>query len=119
MDKNLICICCPMGCHLKVNIEENKVSGNGCKRGIDYGISEITNPVRVITTTVKVKEGELPVLPVKTKGAIPTDHNSKCMEELKKLEVVAPVSVGEVILKDILGTGIDIVSCRDIKSIKA
>ena len=111
MDKNLICICCPMGCHLKVNIEENKVSGNGCKRGIDYGISEITNPVRVITTTVKVKEGELPVLP--------KELNFKCMEELKKLEVVAPVSVGEVILKDILGTGIDIVSCRDIKSIKA
>ena len=59
------------------------------------------------------------MLPVKTKGAIPKELNFKCMEELKKLEVVAPVSVGEVILKDILGTGINIVSCRDIKSIKA
>lgn len=114
MEKELICICCPMGCHLKVNIEENTVSGNGCKRGKDYGINELTNPVRVITTTVKVNNGELSVIPVKTKGEVPKGLIFKCMEELKKVEVNAPINVGDVVLSNILDTGIDIISCRNI-----
>lgn len=117
MEKELICICCPMGCHLKVNIEENKVSGNGCKRGIDYGLNEVTNPVRVITTTVKVNNGELSVLPVKTNGEIPKGLIFKCMEELKKVEVNAPISIGDIVLSNILDTGINIVSCRDLKKV--
>ncbi|MGG7057037.1 DUF1667 domain-containing protein [Clostridium tertium] len=113
MEKELICICCPMGCHLKVNIEENKVTGNGCKRGINYGLSELTNPVRVITTTVKVKDGENILLPVKTKGEIPKGLIFKCMEELRNIEVTAPIKIGDIIVSNILNTGIDIVSCRD------
>ena len=117
MEKELICICCPMGCHLKVNVEENTVSGNGCKRGIDYGLNEVTNPVRVVTTTIKVNNGELSVLPVKTKGEISKSLIFKCMEEIKKIEVDAPIKIGDVILPNVLGTGIDIVSCRDLEKI--
>ncbi|MGG7144539.1 DUF1667 domain-containing protein [Clostridium nigeriense] len=113
MEKELICICCPIGCHLKVNIEENKVIGNGCKRGINYGLSELTNPVRVVTTTVKVRGGENILLPVKTKGEIPKELIFKCMEELKNIEVIAPIKIGDIIVSNILNTGIDIVSCRD------
>ncbi|GAB6169603.1 DUF1667 domain-containing protein [Clostridium carnis] len=115
MVKELICICCPMGCHLKVDIENNKVTGNTCKRGEQYGINEVTNPVRVITTTVKVSEGELPVVPVKTNGAIPKDLNFKCMEALNKIKVEAPVKLGDIISKNILNTGIDVIATRDIE----
>jgi CxxC motif-containing protein len=102
-----------MGCHLKVNVEENKVTGNSCKRGLDYGLSEVTNPVRVITTTVKVKDGDHNLIPVKTKGEIPKGLIFDCMEELKKVEVTAPIKIGDIVIANILNTGIDIVSCRE------
>ena len=117
MDKELICICCPRGCHLKVNIEENKVSGNSCKRGESYGLTEVTNPVRVVTTTVKVNNGELKVLPVKTKGEIPKSLIFQCMDVIKKIEVNAPIKIGDVIIENILDTGIDVVSCRNLKKV--
>lgn len=119
MEKELICICCPIGCHLKVNIEENKVTGNSCKRGLDYGLSEVTNPVRVITTTVKVKDGEYNLLPVKTKGEIPKGLIFDCMEELKKVEVTAPIKIGDIVISNILNTEIDIISCKDVQDCEA
>ena len=79
MVKELICISCPMGCHLKVDVDNKTVTGNTCKRGEIYGLNEVTNPVRVVTSTVKVNGGELPVVPVKTAGAIPKKLNFECM----------------------------------------
>ncbi|MBN1064198.1 MULTISPECIES: DUF1667 domain-containing protein [Clostridium] len=117
MIKELICISCPMGCHLKVDAENNTVTGNTCKRGAEYGINEVTHPVRVITSTVKVKGGQLPVIPVKTNGAIPKGLNFKCMEVLSGVELQAPVKIGDVIVKDVLGTGVDIVAARNMKAI--
>jgi len=115
MIKELICISCPMGCHLKVNTETKEVTGNTCKRGEIYGINEVTNPVRVITTTVKVKDGEFPVIPVKTKTPIPKELNFKAMEVLNSIEIEAPISMGDIIVKDILGTGVDVVATRNLK----
>ena len=115
MIKELICISCPMGCHLKVDVENETVEGNACKRGEVYGINEITNPVRVITSTVKVINGELPVMPVKTKEPIPKDMNFEVMELLKGSQVEAPIKVGDIIVKNILETGIDIVATRNIR----
>jgi len=115
MIKELICISCPMGCHLKVNTETKEVTGNTCKRGEIYGINEVTNPVRVITTTVKIKDGELPVIPVKTKTPIPKELNFKAMEVLNSIEIEAPISMGDIIVKDILGTGVDVVATRSLK----
>lgn len=114
MEKELICIVCPMGCHLKVNLEENKVAGNTCPRGAAYGIKELTNPVRVVTSTVKVKDGIHRVLPVKTKEAIPKELTFKCMEILSSIEVQAPVKVGQTIVENILDTGVDVVAARNI-----
>lgn len=113
-DKELICICCPRGCHLKVNIEEAKVKGNNCERGQKYGLEEIINPKRIITTTVKIKSGELAVIPVKTNGAIPKELNFKCIDVIKEITLEAPISLGDVIYRNILETGIDIVACRSI-----
>ena len=115
MIKELICISCPIGCHLKVDTETMEVTGNTCKRGKVYGINEVTNPVRVVTTTVKVKNGELPVIPVKTKEAISKELNFKAMEILNSIEVEAPISMGDIIVKDILGTGVDVVAARNLK----
>lgn len=115
MIKELICISCPMGCHLKVDVENKTVEGNTCKRGVIYGINEITNPVRVITSTVKVNEGELPVLPVKTKEPVPKDMNFRIMEALKGIQVEAPIKVGDIIVENILDTGTDIIATRNIR----
>lgn len=115
MIKELICISCPNGCHLKVDVENNKVTGNTCPKGIEYGINEVTNPVRIITSTMKVENGELPVVPVKTNKPIPKDLNFKCMEEINKTKVKAPVKIGDVLIANVLGTGSDIVATRNVK----
>lgn len=112
---DLICICCPKGCHLKVNISENKISGNSCERGGEYGLSELTNPKRTITTTVKVNFGDLHVVPVKTEKPIPKKLNFKCIEELNNITVNAPINIGDIIYENILETGVNIVACRKIK----
>lgn len=115
MIKELICISCPMGCHLRVDIENGLVEGNSCKRGEVYGINEVTNPVRTVTSTVKISNGELPVLPVKTKEPIPKNLNFKLMGILKEIKVEAPVNIGDIILENILETGIDVVATRTIR----
>lgn len=116
MIKELICINCPMGCHLIVDTETKIVKGNTCKRGEVYGIDEVTNPVRVVTSTVKVKNGTHPVLPVKTSTAIPKDMNFKCIEEINKVEVEveATIKMGDVIIENILGTGVNLVASRNL-----
>ena len=118
MEKQLICICCPKGCHLNVDAENGSVTGNGCKRGIEYGINEVTNPVRVVTSTVKVSNGELPVVTVKTRNPIPKELNFKCMEEINKTVVEAPVKIGDIIIKNVLETGVDIIATRNIQEKK-
>ena len=119
MVKDLICISCPLGCHLKVDIENNIVSGNNCKRGEVYGLNEVKNPLRVITTTVKVRGAHLPVVPVKTNEPIPKELNFKAMEIINNIEVEAPIKIGQVLIKNILGTGIDVVASRTMVKIDA
>lgn len=113
---NITCIVCPMGCPLTVTKLEDgyKVEGNSCKRGEKYGIEELINPKRVITTTVKLKGSYLNLLPVKTKESIPKDMMLDIMEELDRIEVNAPISVGEVIVENILGTGVNVVSAKTV-----
>lgn len=117
--REMICIVCPMGCHLTVEEDKSspsghKVSGNTCKRGEKYGVEELTNPTRVITSTVKIKKGLLNRLPVKTNGAIPKNLNFECMKILNSVEIESPVKVGDVIVENILGTGIDLVASRSM-----
>lgn len=114
MVKELICISCPIGCHLKVNIENKTVEGNNCKRGEIYGINEVTNPVRVITSTVRIIEGEVPVISVKTSKPVSKELNFKIMEVLKQVKIEAPIRIGDVIIKNILDTGADIIATRNV-----
>lgn len=117
MKRNLVCIVCPRGCRLTlVEDKENEkgyaVEGNICKRGVDYAIKEVTNPTRVITTTVVIENALLNRLPVKTLGEVPKGKIFECMEEINNARVSAPIKVGDVIIKDICNTGVDIVSSK-------
>ena len=115
--REMICIVCPKGCRLSVDQKpdgEIIVMGNGCNRGIPYAQKELTNPTRVITSTVKIHGGIHKRLPVKTSMDIPKGLNFKVMEELAKVEVTATIKIGTVIIENILGTGANIVATRDM-----
>ena len=111
--EELICIVCPKGCHLKVN-ESNDyaVTGNGCPRGAEYGKAELTNPTRVVTSTVRCSGAGLPRCPVKTDGVIPKGMIFEIMKALDEVELTAPVTVGQVVIENICGTGVNVVSTR-------
>lgn len=112
----LICINCPRGCHLEVEQgTEIKVTGNACPRGFTYAVSEITNPLRTLTTTVAIRSQSHHRLPVISSEPLPKGKIMAAMKALKGLQVQAPVEMGEVVLADILGLGIDIVASRSIE----
>ncbi len=116
--KNLTCINCPLGCALTVEMNGETilhVTGNTCKRGEVYARREVTAPVRMVTSTVRVIGGNLPVLSVKTREAIPRERIFACVRELKKISLQAPVHMGDVVLEDVAGTGIDIVATRNVE----
>lgn len=116
--RELICICCPLGCSLEVDLSDGnniKVKGNSCKRGEVYGIKECTNPTRIVTTTVFVKDGLEEVLPVKTERGIPKDKIFDCVRFLKDVTVEAPVKIGDIIVDNILDIGVNIVATKNIK----
>ncbi|QAV32696.1 CxxC motif-containing protein [Fervidobacterium changbaicum] len=116
--EEMVCIMCPLGCRLTVRQEDNGeiiVSGNRCPRGIEYGKQEIIEPLRILTSSVLVLNGELPLVSVKTNKPIPRRLVMKIMDILKNTRVEAPVRVGDVIIKDILNTGADIVATRNVE----
>ena len=113
--KELICIVCPKGCHLKVDEEHGwAVSGNSCEKGAEYGKIELTNPTRVITSTVEVAGGAHPRCPVKTDRPIPKGLIFEAMKTLDGLVLEAPVALGQVVVKTVCGTGADFVATRSL-----
>lgn len=116
MECNVTCIVCPMGCRMTVTNtnDEYKVEGNTCKRGEKYAIEELTNPKRVITSTVRLEGSYLNLLPVKTDGSIPKELMMNIVAILDKVKVQSPVRVGDIIIKDVLGTGVNIVSTKNL-----
>ena len=112
--KEFTCIICPRGCRLQVDDNMN-VTGNFCIRGKQYAISELTNPVRTITSSVRVNNREDLLVSVKTSGSIPKGKIFEVMEEINKLSVAAPTKIGDIVVKDILGLGVDIVITKNIE----
>jgi CxxC motif-containing protein len=111
--KELTCIVCPVGCHLKVD-QELHVTGNKCPRGLNYAITEMTNPKRVLTTTVKTAYMSIPRLSVKTKDPIPKAMIKDIMSQLNNVIVINDVKIGDVIVANILDTGVDIVATKSV-----
>ena len=120
MSKNITCILCPLGCEIHINEENNDflLSGNMCSKGEEYAIKEIKNPIRIVTTTVFIKNGKNRLLPVKSEKGIHKDLVKKCIFELSKMKLTAPIKCGDIIYKNIYETGINIIASRDIKKKK-
>lgn len=118
MIKELTCVSCPIGCQLKVELSEKNevlsVTGNTCKRGEKYAHDECTNPVRMLTTTIKVNGGSLPVIPVKTSVPIPKGKMFECMQVINNEVVDAPIKMSEVLISNICDTGADIVATNQM-----
>ena len=106
-----------MGCALTVTMDHGEiidVTGYTCKRGEQYARKEVTNPTRIVTTTVHVLDGAETMLPVRTKSDIPKGKIFACVEALKNVTAKAPVRIGDVVLADVAGTGVDVVAVKDI-----
>ena len=116
--KNFICVACPVGCALKVEVEGKevlRVEGNTCPRGEKYAQSEVTDPTRTFTSTIRVKDGALPVCPVRSKTPLPLEKVFDVTREVAKVSLSAPIAIGQVIIENVCGTGTDIVASRSLR----
>ncbi len=116
MERELTCIRCPIGCQLTVKAEGEAVTvtGNTCPRGKEYGIKEVTNPTRTVTSSVRVDGGKLPLVSVKTKEDIPKDKIFAVMDAIHQTRAAAPVRTGDILIENVAGTGTDIVATRTV-----
>lgn len=114
--RELICIGCPLGCPLTVGIngEEITVEGNTCKRGDTYAKKEVTFPTRIVTSSVRVMDGKIERVSVKTASDIPKDKIFDIMDEIRKINVKAPVAIGDVIISNCAGTGVDVIATKNV-----
>lgn len=116
--RELTCICCPVGCALTVNIADDNsvtVTGNRCPRGAAYGEKEVSNPTRIVTSTVRIEGYPDAVVAVKTASDIPKGKIGDCMKALAKVTATAPVHVGDIILENVADTGVNIVATRSFR----
>ena len=113
--RTLTCINCPLGCQIEVILDGGTVqsiTGNTCKRGAAYAVDECTNPKRTLTSTVKTTAGEM--LSVKTAEAIPFGKLFDAMNALSSVTVETPVHIGQVVLENVCGTGVDVVATKNL-----
>lgn len=119
MKKELICIVCPMSCHIEVEMDDCgkvlHVQGNTCKRGEQYARTEMENPVRMVTSTVRIEGGLYRRLPVITSQAIPKGKIMEVMEAINHVTVCAPIRINDIIIKEVCGLPVDIVASRSME----
>ncbi len=115
--KEMICICCPIGCPLDIEVNEAgeilSVSGNTCPRGKDYAVSELTHPTRVLTGSVRLSNRE-GMLSVKTEAPIAKENLFAAMEKVRNISAAAPVKIGDVIIENI-SDGVNLIATREVK----
>lgn len=113
----LTCISCPLGCPLRVETDSEgrvlSVSGNTCKRGEEYGKKEVTAPSRTVTSTVRLTGGTAPVVSVRTRSDIPKGKIFDVMDAVRGACIQAPVRMGDVVIENVAGTGVDLIATRD------
>jgi len=116
--REVVCVLCPLGCKIRIELDEEgnilSVSGNRCPRGKKYAEDEIKDPKRVVTTSVKVLNGEPPLASVKTDGPIPKKYIFELMKILKDVKVKAPVNIGDVVVRNIFKTNVNVVITRSV-----
>lgn len=120
MDKReMVCIVCPIGCHLEITEDENsesgyRVKGATCKRGDSYAVKELSNPTRLVTSTVKVSGGSSNRIPVRTDKEIPKNMIFDCMKIINEIELEVPIKVGQIVAENILGLDVNIITSKSI-----
>ena len=121
MKKEITCIICPIGCRMMVEFEDDtilEIVGFECKKGKKYASEELFNPVRTLTTTIVVKDGEIPLVSVKTDKPIPKDKLFEVMDAVSEIEMCCPVTIGDVLVKNVLGLNADIVATKNVERLK-
>ena len=117
-EKKITCIVCPIGCKILVRTDGTRfevLEGNKCKKGLEYARNEALDPRRMLTTSVLVKNGDWPLASVKSSRPIPKEKLFLVLLEIKTAKVEAPVASGQIVLKNILDTGIDILSTKTVQ----
>jgi len=114
--KQITCITCPIGCRISIDVMEDGYvfSGNKCAKGKDFAKTEMTSPVRSLTTTVRTVFPGAPVLPVRTNGEVPKEKIKEIIRELSGIIITGKIEIGEIVAADILGTGCDIIASSDM-----
>ncbi|MDR3281337.1 MAG: DUF1667 domain-containing protein [Synergistaceae bacterium] len=115
--KKFLCVSCPVGCSLVVTVKGTEVvnvEGNTCPLGVKYAHSEVSNPVRTFTSTVRVEGGSLPVCPVRSKTPLPLTKMFDVTREVAKITASPPIEIGQVLIENVSGTGVDIVASRSL-----
>ncbi|MCR5672013.1 MAG: DUF1667 domain-containing protein [Butyrivibrio sp.] len=118
--RELTCIGCPMGCLLTVSMENGEVTevtGNTCQKGDIYARKEVTNPTRIVTSTVKIAGGDKERISCKTANDIPKGKIFEVMKDIDAAEVKAPAKIGDVLIKDVAGTGVDVIATRNVEAV--
>ena len=119
-EKEITCIICPIGCKILVKINKKQfevLKGNKCKKGIEYSRNEALDPKRLLTSSVLVINGEWPLVSVKTSGAVPKEKIFSVLKEIKKKTVNAPVKLGQILIKNVANTGVDILATKSINKL--
>jgi CxxC motif-containing protein len=118
--EKVICVTCPKGCTLEVTKDGETVVSvlNGCKRGHEYAKQELTDPRRMVASSVRISGGIHPLLPVYTSAPFPKPRIPELLKALREVEVSAPVKLEQPILENALGTGINVLASREMKKVE-
>ena len=114
--KDIRCIICPTGCLVHVeNINgELIIEGHSCKRGEEYARDEFVAPKRILTTTMRVEDGFLPLIPVRSDKAMPKEKLQDTLQEIALIKIKAPIKMGDVLIENVLGLDVNIIASRDL-----
>ncbi|WP_373899551.1 DUF1667 domain-containing protein [Haloimpatiens sp. FM7315] len=117
--KKLTCIGCPMGCEIEVKLEDEKVieiKGNNCNIGSSYAKKECTHPSRIVTSSLRVTNGESKMVSVKTEKDVPKEKVFECIKALKSIKIEAPLHIGDVVIEDVAKTGVKVVVTKNVEA---
>ena len=117
--KHFVCVVCPIGCEIDVVHDGGKVismEGNECKKSEEFVNQELIEPMRILTTTIRIQGARWAVIPVRSDKAVPKRLFPQIMKQLRRIELQAPVNMLDVVVKDIVGTGANIIATRNMPS---
>lgn len=115
MKKQMICINCPRGCNLEVDLETKEVTGNFCPRGKEYALNEITCPKRTLTSTMRVVNGDINMVSIRTDKPLDKNLLFQAMKEINEKEVEAPINIGDILIEHICSSDVNIIATKEVK----